>query len=135
MIKKFLFIILLPALLSACSGSGDSKPQTDLEVANAFIRNLLDNKFKDAEKYLLPEPENKQYLDLIRQKFNEKSADEKERYRSSNIIINETSPVNDSVSIINYSNSYKKETRNNLKLVRKDGQWLVDFKYTFSGNM
>lgn len=62
---------------------------------------------------------------------NNKPVADKEGYKNSNIIINATEKVSDSVTIINYSNTYKKEP-SKIKLIRKDNKWLVDFKYTFS---
>jgi hypothetical protein len=62
-----------------------------------------------------------------------KPATEKEGYKNANIIINSTENVSDSVTIINYSNTYKKEP-SKIKLVKKNNEWLVDFKYTFLEN-
>jgi hypothetical protein len=42
--------------------------------------------------------------------------------------------VNDSTSIINYSNTYMNKPME-IKLVRENKKWVVDFKYTFSGNL
>jgi len=58
-----------------------------------------------------------------------------EYYRNADIIINEISTVSDSVSIVNYSTSFLRNKSNKLKMVKVNGQWLVDLKYTFSGNM
>lgn len=134
MIRTLLFSLLLALGLAACSGN-DKKVESDIDVANAFIRDLLDNKLKEAEAMVLPDEENKQYFEVIRQQYSKKGAEELEKYKSSTIIINEVSPLNDSVSFVNYSNSYNKVDKNKLKLVRKDGKWLVDLKYTFSGNL
>lgn len=135
MIRTVIYILLLLPGLAACSGGGDNKVQTDIDVANIFIRDMLDNKLKDAEGLVLPDEENKQYFEVIRQQYSKKDAAELEKYKSSSIIINEVSPVNDSISIVNYSNSYNKQDKNKLKMVRKEGKWLVDLKYTFSGNL
>jgi len=135
MIRTAIYTLLLALGLAACSGSGDKKVETDIDVANVFIRDMLDNKLKDAEGLVLPDEENKQYFEVIRQQYSKKDAAELEKYKSSSIIINEVSPVNDSVSIVNYSNSYNKQDKNKLKMVRKEGKWLVDLKYTFSGNL
>jgi hypothetical protein len=135
MIRTAIYTLLLALGLAACSGSGDKKVETDIDVANVFIRDMLDNKLKDAEGLVLPDEDNKQYFEVIRQQYSKKDAAELEKYKSSSIIINEVSPVNDSVSIVNYSNSYNKQDKNKLKMVRKEGKWLVDLKYTFSGNL
>ena len=76
-----------------------------------------------------------QYFESFRQAYLKKDKAELEKFKSADILINEISNVSDTVSIVNYSNSYKKESKNVLKLVRVNGKWLIDFKYTFSGNM
>ena len=50
------------------------------------------------------------------------------------IIINEDAALNDTMHIINYSNSYDKIARK-VKVIQRNGNWLVDFKYTFNGNL
>ncbi|MCW3093636.1 MAG: hypothetical protein JWP81_4705 [Ferruginibacter sp.] len=132
--RKFLFAIVGLMLLSA-SCNQRKVPNTDIEVARAFIKDILENNFKEAETYVLKEETNKQYFDLFKKEYESKSREELENYKNADIIINEISPVSDSVSIVNYSNSYKKDKSNKVKMVRVDGQWFVDLKYTFSGNM
>ncbi len=131
---KFLFAIVWIVLLSSCNNK-NTVPNTDIEVARAFIKNILENNFKEAETFVLIEETNKQYFDLFKKEYESKSREDLDNYRNADIIINEISPLNDSVSIVNYSNSFKKDKSNKLKMVRVNGQWLVDLKYTFSGNL
>src|SRR5688572_26724626 len=131
---KLLFPIFTALLLISCN-SEKSVPNTDIEVARAFIQNILDNKFEEAERFVLKEETNEEYFKLFKTEYKSKSKEELENYQNADIIINEIAPVNDSVSIINYSNSYIRDKSNKLKMVRVEGQWLVDLKYTFSGNM
>ena len=131
---KFLFAIVWIVLLSSCNNK-NTIPNTDIEVARAFIKNILENNFKEAETFVLIEETNKQYFDLFKKEYESKSREDLDNYRNADIIINEISPLNDSVSIVNYSNSFKKDKSNKLKMVRVNGQWLVDLKYTFSGNL
>ena len=121
-------------LLYSCN-TEKKVPNTDIDVARAFIRDVLENKFAEAEELILKEETNKEYFDLFKKQYESKSKSELENYRNADIIINEISPVNDSVSIINYSNSFRRDKNSKVKMVRVNGQWLVDLKYTFSGNM
>ena len=67
--------------------------------------------------------------------FNSKrSNEEKEGYKEANILIDSTQQLSDSVTIITYSNTYKNQP-SKLKMIKKNNEWLVDFKYTFNGNM
>lgn len=134
---KRLITLLTVVIFFSCSNNStqEDKPVTDTDVATAFIRDLLDNKCKDAAQFMLNDETNHQYLDMLEQKMKTYSKQELDNFKNADIIINEISNVTDSISIINYSNSYKKENKNKLKLVRQNGKWLIDFKYTFSGNM
>jgi membrane peptidoglycan carboxypeptidase len=109
-------------------------PNTDIEVTRAFIKDILENNFKEATDFVLPEATNDQYLSLFKKYFESKSKEELEQYKNADIVINEITNLNDSVTIVNYSNTYKKNEKNKVKVVRKNGQWLVDLKYTFPGN-
>lgn len=119
----------------SCNDNYTTSPNTDTDVATAFIRALLDNKLKDAEQFILKEDTNKQYFEVIKRKYKKKSKEELEKYKAADIIINEISNVTDTISIINYSNSYNKQAKNKVKVVRINNKWQIDLKYTFSGNM
>jgi len=120
-------------LVSSCNTKREI-PNTDIEVTRAFIKDILENNFKEATDFVLPEDTNEQYLSLFKKYFESKSKEELEQYKNADIVINEINNVNDSVTIVNYSNTYKKNEKNKVKVVRKNGQWLVDLKYTFPGN-
>ena len=119
----------------SCNNNGKKDPQTDIDVARTFIRDILDNKLDDAEQFILKDESNQQYFDAFKEQYHKKDKAELDRYKAADIVINEMDPVTDSISIVNYSNSYNKTSKNKLKLVRMNGKWLVDFKYTFSGNL
>jgi hypothetical protein len=135
MIKKYLLLFLLAAIACSCNNQEKKEPVTDMEVARTFVRDLLDNDFTAAEKYLLKDETNNQIFERFRKQYNEKDKATLEKYKQADIIVNETSYVTDSVYIFNYSNSYRQADKTILKLVRIDGKWLVDLKYTFSGNL
>ena len=132
--RNIILVTVLVLLLNACKNE-KNVPNTDIEVARAFIKDILNNNFKEAESFILKEETNKQYFDLFKKDYGSKSKEELENYKKADIIINEISAVNDTVSIINYSNSFKQNKSNKVKMVRVNSQWLVDLKYTFSGNL
>ena len=133
--KRTLFLVIIGCMALSSCNTEKKITNTDIEVARGFIKDILDNNFKDAETYVLREETNQQYFELFKKEYESKSKAELENYKNADIIINEISPVNDSVSIINYSNTFKKDKSNKLKMVRINGQWMVDLKYTFSGNL
>jgi hypothetical protein len=134
MITKLIVAVALTATLFSCNSSATKTPVTDTDVATTFIRAVLDNDFITAEKYLLNDEANQQYFKSFQQQYKLNPKTELEKYKAADIIVNTLTPLGDSVTIINYSNSYKKEVKKNIKLVRSSGKWLIDFKYTFAVN-
>jgi hypothetical protein len=130
MIKNVLFALAIFVLLS-CSNEPTKIPITDTEVATTFIRNILDDNFKDAERFLLKDEANMQLFERFKQTYEGNTKEELANYKKADITINEIKSTGDSLRIINYSNSYKKDIRQNLKLVWVQGKWFVDLKYTF----
>ncbi len=131
MITRLSCFFFLIVLLFSCNTATKKEPVTDIEVATAFIRGALDNDFKTAGKYLLKDETNQQFFETFERQHHSMSSDELEKYKSADIVINEIKPESDSVHLVNYTNTYKKEQQTNLKLVWVKSQWLVDLKYTF----
>ncbi len=132
---KHINYLLLLCTLFLLSCHSDEVPNTDIDVARAFIHNIQQSDFKNAGKLLLKEETNKQYFDRFEEHFKSRPKAELEQYKNADIIINEISNVSDSVTIVNYSNSFNRKEKNKIKVVKMDGQWLIDLKYTFSGNL
>ncbi len=127
---KLMMVCITGAILTSCHETSTT-PTSDIEVATTFIKEVLNNNFKDAKALVLPEEINFQYFELAKKDFEKKSPEEIAQYKKAVIIINELKNVNDSLTIVNYSTSYKKAIKSEVKLVRINGQWLVDFKHTF----
>ena len=125
---KLLFIAVL-IMQVGCNDKKDTRPVTAMDTGRDFIRATLDGDFKTAESLLLNEPENTQLFDSYKELYSRLRPDQKEAYHNASYNINTFRDLNDSVSVINYSNSYMQKPMN-IKLVRKDKIWRVDFKYT-----
>lgn len=125
----FLFIIIASSILFGC-GSNNKEPETDIETAGVFMQNIWKLNFTDAEKFLLKDETNNQVFSRFEQYFRARPKAELDKYRDATFVINDTRQLNDSVSIINYSAAFNKTEKTDLKLVRKNNQWLVDIKYT-----
>lgn len=132
---KQLFQLSVILFLSGCTNSdkkAEARPEDDLDVARNFIRAALDGDYIKARTYLLTDSMNTEYLDLSERKYTETMSPEmKEGYKNASINIHEVKPINDSVSVISYSNSYFKKDTQHLKIVKLNNRWLVDFKYYF----
>lgn len=133
--KKYLALIMLSLAVFSCNNEEKKEPTTDMEVARAFVRNILDNKFNEAEQYLLQDETNTNLFNRFKQQYSQKDKATLEKYKNADIIVNEQANPVDSVFILNYSNSYNMNDKTVLKLVRINSKWLVDLKYTFSGNL
>ena len=106
------------------------KSENNIDAARNFIRSALDGKFDEARTYMLPDSPNTNYMDVAERSFQNTDQGVKNSYRTSTIIIHEVADVNDSTTIVIYSNSYKND-RDTLRVVKTNNQWLVDLKYLF----
>lgn len=125
----FTFFICL-IILASCSNQRKVDLTDPLESGRGFIDASLKGDYVRAKEYLLQDSINDDYLDGLKDFSKNLTKIERENYRDANIIIDSLIEVSDSVNILYFANTYKKEQQK-LKLIRKDNKWLVDFKYTF----
>ena len=135
--KTLILISLLLFSFISC-GSNEEEQQeisseNDIDAARNFIQSSLNGEYKRARNYMLKDSANMQYFDAYERNFTRLTGEERRDYRESTINIHNVNPVSDSVSVIIYSNSYKKD-HDTLKVVKINDQWLVDFKYLFQHN-
>ena len=134
--KRYRFFSLL-LLLYSCNNKDTktpSKSENDIDAAREFIRSALDGKFEQAKTYLLKDSSNMQYMDVAERSYEKIDPDTKNGYRSASINIHNVTPVNDSTTIIIFSNSLKND-KDTLRIIKANGQWLVDLKYLYEHNM
>ena len=127
-----LFAVTFVAI--ACNQAVEVSKSDPLESGRGFIESSLKGDYDEARKYILPDSSNIQYFNGMKDLNSKRSMAEKEGYRDANILIDSTQKISDSVTIITYSNTYKNQP-SKLKMVKKNNEWLVDFKYSFSGDM
>lgn len=126
--------IFLLFSFSACKekdkeASGTS--ENNIDAARNFIRAALDGKFDEARNFMLADSLNVNYMDVAERSYQRTDQDTKDGYRAASInIIQVKEVVKDSVTMVIFSNSFKKDP-DTLKVIRKDGQWLVDLKYLY----
>jgi len=126
---------LIWVLIVSCSQpEGFRKPEDALDAGREFIRSVLDGDYKKAELYVLPDEEDIRLFTRYRDYMKKRPGEELAALKSASIIINKVQELNDSVSIINYANSFAKKPVE-IKVVRQEGEWWIDFSYTFSGNL
>lgn len=136
--KKTLIGLLFLSLAYACNNTdqpaASNRPESDLDAARMFIRNALDGKFYAARQLMVSDTTNDQRMSDTERNYEHMSEEERQGYRNANIQIHNTRDVNDSTRIVSYSNSYKNKI-DSLKVVRLNGQWLVDLKFTFQDRL
>jgi len=126
-------VLCLLVLVSCKQGASYQKPDDPLEAGRDFIRFALDGDMKMAKSFLLSNADNDRLFDKIEKVYKDASPADKEQYKQASIIINKVEKVDDSTTVINFSNSFRKKNQD-LKMVKTKGEWWVDFKYTFTGN-
>lgn len=130
--KKLLIGFFSVTVFWACNNSEQqpvaNQPENDLDAARTFIRDALDGKFEHARQLMLRDSINDQSMDVTERSYEHMPQADRIGYRDASIQIHNTKTVADT-TFITYSNSYKNQNQN-LKMVKINGQWLVDLKYT-----
>ena len=132
--KKVISLLFLVVAFAACNSPKKPLPETALDTGREFIRASLDGDFETAETLLLKDTLNLQLFDSYKQFFGKLPEDKKRSYKEASYTINKFVEVDDSTTLINYSNSYMNKPME-IKLIRANKHWNVDFKYTYSGNL
>jgi hypothetical protein len=127
-------LLLIVTAITACQHSSEINKKDPLESGRGFIESSLKGDYAEAQKYLLQDSTNMQYLNGLKEFNSKRSDEEREGYKNANILIDSTQQLSDSVTIIIYSNTYKNQP-SKIKLVKKNNEWLVDFKYTFTDSL
>lgn len=122
-------------LISACSNKKQTPAsENDLDAARNFIQAALAGDHKKAGQYMLNDSANQNYLEVTARAFEHLDPATKEKYRGASIRIHQpVTYLNDSTTIVIFSNSYKNDL-DTLRVCRKEGNWLVDLKYLFESH-
>jgi hypothetical protein len=123
-------------ILFACNNSPNEpeviKPENGMDAAGKFLRAALDGDYKKARTYLVNDSTNNQIIDIYEKDYNNSlPPEDKKAYKTASIrFLKETHEVNDSTTIVHYSNSYKNRP-DSLKIIKVNGQWFIDLNFTF----
>lgn len=106
-----------------------------MDAAGKFIRAALDGDYRKAKTLLVKDSTNQQMIEIYEWNYNNKMTQEdKKAYKNASIrFLKETHAVNDSVTIVHFSNSYK-DKNDSLKVIKANGQWFIDLNFTFQKN-
>ena len=130
--KKILPVSILLLALCACNNSDQSgKSENDVDAARNFIQAALNGDYDKARTYMLPSPINEERMDAVQRVSLRFSPDERKGLAGSSINIHNVNKLNDSATIVIYSNSFKNDW-DTLRVIKEKENWLVDFNYTFT---
>jgi hypothetical protein len=135
--KKIVHLcLILSIFLYNCNTGNNTARQSenDIDAARNFIRAALDGDYENGRKMLVNDSTNFQYFTEYEKSYSKMQEDEKKKYKEASINVHSISQVNDSTTVIIFSNSYKND-HDTLKLIKATGQWLVDLKYLFNHDM
>lgn len=135
--KKFFQLSFLFLFFGACNTTDkkikeDKKPENEMEAASQFIRAALDGNYAKARSLLLKDSTNMQMINIYENNYNTNfTPDDKRAYKDASIrFLKDTHKLNDSITIVYFSNSYKNRG-DSLKIVKLNGEWLIDLNFTF----
>jgi len=133
-IKYLLGLSLISLFLACNTPEGFKEPEDPLDAGREFVRAVLDGDYEKANLYLLKDPEDQELFNRYQTYMKKSPRKELLHLKSSSIVINKVETLSDSVTLINYSNSYTMKPTD-LKVIKDGNSWKVDFSYTFSGNL
>jgi hypothetical protein len=132
---KRLVFLLTAALVFSCHGrSTYPKAENALDAGREFIDGFLKGDTRKAEAYMVDDEKNKALLARLHRQLRTSSADTREGYQQSSIIIGEVDEIAENEVIIQYKSSFDM-TPKKIKVVKQNDRWLVDLKYTLNPNM
>jgi hypothetical protein len=125
---KTLSLSLFLLLIFSChAGKTFNKAEDAQDAGRQFIRASLDGDYEKARFYLLNDSVNLLLISKWQQDFDRLDRDTRQQYREASILPISIRAINDSVTSYSYSNSYRKDTTT-VRIVRVNGEWLVDLK-------
>lgn len=133
-----LFFLLAFAAFFSCKDEQKNYPKANnaLDAGREFIDAFLKGDKDRARAYMVDDEENQETLtSLVRQLKNTSDEDE-QGYKESSIIIEPggVDNITENEVIIQYKSSYDRIPRK-VKVVKHNGVWLVDLKYTLNPNL
>ena len=135
LLSRCFFCLLITGWVFSCNEpEGFKMPEDPLDAGREFVRAVLDGNYEKANLYLLNDPEDVELFGRYQAYMKKQPQKEKLQLKSASIIINKVEKQNDSISIISFSNSYTMKPMD-LKVVRNEKTWKVDFSSTLSGNL
>jgi len=133
--KKITYFSFLLFCLCACHNGDNTESagsQSDINVISDFIKAALKGDYDKARTYMMNDSLSLQRMNNIARV--NLSPEEKRGLAGASINIHTVNRINDSTTIVIYSNSYKNNW-DTLRAFKHQGKWLVDFNYLFDHDL
>jgi hypothetical protein len=129
--RKIILFLAIAIFIASCgtTEAGYTKAADAQEAAREFVRSSLDGNYDRANFYLYKDSAgvNEMLLNKWKADYSQWSQEDKVGHKNANIIVITTELLKDSALNYVFSNSYKKDTTT-IKVVKANGDWLVDLK-------
>jgi hypothetical protein len=130
--QRFLpfIVLLLLWLVFSCNEQGPalSPAENALDAGREFVRAALDGDYVKASRYLLEDSLNKKLFDQQIQNYNSMDGAQKRSYLESSIRPVAILSENDSTTLFRYYHSANPKDTTTLRIIKKEGKWLIDLK-------
>jgi len=132
--RRLIFLLACTAFFACTNHSKYPKAENALDAGREFIDAFLKGNSEKAEAYMLIDEENKTLLKKLHRQLQNRNPEDQQGYKESSIIIGDVENISETEVVIQYKSSYDRTGRK-IKVINKNGEWLVDLKYTMNPNL
>lgn len=133
LLQRFSCFFLMVMLFS-CSSQTYPPVENPLDAGRQFADAIFKGNFERAGQLIVPTEENKNLLrQQLEENYHQRNNTDRNQMAQASLQIQQVENlVKDSVMMIHFTNAYDGKPAV-LKVVKNNGSWLVDLKYTFTG--
>ena len=128
---KILTLSIILLVACATKTTDYKKAENAFDAGREFIDAGYKGDFTKAAFFMLADAANQQLLGALETEYRSKDKEGRQQSRTASINIIQVDDIDSTTTVIQYSSSFEKSTKN-IKVIKKEGNWLVDYKYSFS---
>lgn len=128
---KILTLSIILLVACATKKTDYKKAENAFDAGREFIDAGYKGDFTKAAFFMLPDQTNQQLLGALETEYRSKDKEGRQQFRTASINIIQVDDIDSISTIIQYSSSFEKSIKK-IKVVKKEANWLVDYKYSFS---
>jgi hypothetical protein len=129
---RLLFLFVFVFAISCSNKQVPLLPaENAFDAGREFIDANLKGNFQKAAFYMVADEKNKQFLAIAEKDYRQKDKEGRQELRTASINLEKVEDLDQSQSIIYFSNSFDKKPQK-IKVIKTNQGWLVDYKFSFS---